>query len=690
MSERRVGDATPLTGSKSRHGIRFAAALALLIALTTASFLIVRAHIAEDRTFELAIAAVEDLRADVARQRIAMRDHVAELRAAVPDAVRRRGLERALREGGDRLIALRARLAETLTAPQVPDTARALFHDAPYRLDGVVGAMVADVEAALQPERGGDTAGPLFDDPRADGFQAITDGHAEAARLATDRLVATLRDSAEAHRLARDGVLTLLGWATLFVLFGEGLIIFWPLLGDLGVEVRRVEAATSELTRLARHDTLTGLLNRASLIGEIETAIAAADPATDRLAVMLIDLDRFKPINDMYGHAAGDAVLIEVARRLRASLRPGDVVARLGGDEFVVVLPKGAADGDVRDIGLRIKRSLGREMEIEGQRLRLGASIGCSSWPSDARDVDTLLSSADLAMYHAKRNGADEPMFFDEQLRSDVERVRSEEADLRRALDDDELTLFYQPIVSLDGRTLHGFEALLRWNHTEHGLLSPERFLATAERAGLMGPVTLWVLDRACRQHARWVAEGHVPGLMSINVPKAFLAQPDAIEQVLDIAGRHGVPGPSLALEISERVMTGEDRGPVAEQLEAAHRAGLRVALDEFGLGQASLIHLRKPSIDILKIDHAFVRDLVSAPENAAIVAAMIELGRILDKQIVVEGIETSEQADILAVSDGTWVQGYLYARPLAVEAANRFLRARDGRDGATNRLWVA
>lgn len=648
-------------------------ALAVLIGLTFASFSIMRIFVAEERATGEAVRMVEKLRGELAVQQIAMRDYVAELRGYDPDDIRLRGLRRQLVASHDRLVADRRAVGQSLVEIGAAPKTLAILDQPPYSLDQTLDDMAKDVEVVVRPYATGDED-LLQADPRADGFIDITDSHSHAARLAAEHLLTAVRSEAADRQAKREQIHDVLGWGTLIVLFGEAMVIFWPLIGSLGREARRADDAVDELAHLARHDALTGLLNRASLIEAASEALRRGDPVLDRIAVMLIDLDRFKPINDMFGHAAGDGVLIEVGRRLQSSLRPGDLVARLGGDEFVVILPHAGSDDDLRDIGLRINRALGREMEIEGHRLRLGASIGCASWPDDAHDVDGLLSAADLAMYHAKRSGRDDPAFFDEELRSDVARVRSEEADLRRALAEDELTLHYQPIVSLDGTSFHGFEALVRWNHPQLGLVGPEKFLPTAERAGLMSQVTAWVLDAACRRHATWRAEGHDPRLLSINVPQAFLTQPDAVGQVLEIAARHGVPQSSLALEVSERAMSGDEQAPILHQLEAAHDAGLRIALDEFGLGQASLIHLRKPGIDILKIDHAFVRDLASAPENAAIVGAMIELGRILDKQVVIEGVETLDQATMLAVSERTWVQGYLYARPLAADDATAFM----------------
>ncbi|MDK9698051.1 MAG: EAL domain-containing protein [Siculibacillus sp.] len=681
MSSRSIGRLFRPNASTRLHGTRYAVALAVLFALTISSFLIMRDFVVDERALDTTMSSIEELRAELATHQIAMHDLVTEMRRPDPDEIRLRGLRRALAASRDRLTADRAILVRAMQRSEVGASAWLVLSDPPYSLDNIIADMTTDARVALaESAPAPDEDLPLLADPREDGFLSITDSHASAARLASERLRAELRTEAEARKVWREQMHTWLGWATVLVLIGEAAIIFWPLLGNLGRESERADAAQNELTRLARHDVLTGLLNRASLIDAIEREIDAADPEFDRMAVLLIDLDRFKPINDTFGHAAGDAVLIEMARRIQASLRPGDVVARLGGDEFVVLLPRSGSSHEVREIGLRIKRSLGRVMEIEGHRFELGGSVGCAVWPADARDVDGLLSAADLAMYNAKRSGRDEPVFYDEKLRKAVAQVRSEEAELRRAIGENELVLHYQPMVSRDGSKLHGFEALVRWNHPTRGLIDPDGFLPTADRAGLMSQITAWVVDHACRQHAAWTAAGFAPGSMSINMTRSFLSQPDVIGQVLAIAETHAVAPSSLVLEVSERVMSEEDRTPIAPLLAMAHGAGLRIAVDEFGLGQASLIHLRRPEIDILKIDRAFVRDLASAPENAAIVGAMIELARILDKQVVIEGVETADQLALLAISDRAWVQGFLYSRPLEASAAAAFMVRLDER----------
>ena len=682
----RSPEAVERHASTRAHGTRYAVALAVLIALTISSFLIMRAFVVEERALDTTMSAIEDLRVELATQQITLRDLVTELRSAEPDEIRLRGLRRAAGSSRERLTIDRAKLVRAMRNSSIGPAPWKILQEPPYSLDDIIADMAMDVRIATGEASHGDDDVSIFADPRQDGFLGISDSHATAARLAADRLLGELRAEAETRKVWREQTHTWLGWATVLVLIGEAFVIFWPLIGNLGREVRRADAAQTELARLARHDTLTGLLNRASLIDEMGRAISTRDAKVDRLAVMLIDLDRFKPVNDMFGHAAGDGVLIEMARRLQVSLRPGDSVARLGGDEFVVVLPQAGSAETVYEIGLRIGRSLGRPMEIEGHRFELGASIGCAFWPQDAQDVDGLLSAADLAMYHAKRSDLDDPVFFDEDLRTAVERVRSEEADLRRAIAENELRLHYQPIVSRDGATLHGFEALVRWDHPDHGLIDPGRFLPTARRAGLMSQITSWVVDTACRQAAVWATAGHDAGAMSINVASTFLTQPDAVGRILAIAGRHGVPATALVLEISQRTMSDEDRAPIARQLEAAHEAGLRIAVDEFDLGQSSLVHLRRPEVDILKVDHAFVRDLTSAPENAAIVGAMIELARLLDKQVVIEGIETTEQRDLIGLCERAWVQGFLYSRPLPAEAAERFMTDLAGRAIAPRR----
>ena len=664
-------------GSNRLLGTRYAVALAVLVALTIASFLIMRAFVIDERALDDTMNAIGELRVELATQQITMRDLIDELRAQESDEVRLRGFRRALIASRERLVEDRRRLHHAMEIAGLPETSWAILQSPPYSLDRIIDDMFADVRIALEDRMLSDDEDiAIIADPREDGFLTITDSHATAARLASDRLLTELRTETEARKVWREKIHAWLGWATVLVLFGEAAVIFWPLIGDLGREARRADRAVGELARMARHDALTGLLNRASLIAEIEHELADADARTDRAAVLLIDLDRFKPINDTFGHAAGDGVLIEVAQRLRSTVRPDDVVARLGGDEFVILLRDAGSAALVREVGRRIVLSLGHEMDIEGHRLRVGASIGCAMWPQDARDVDGLLSAADLAMYRSKRSAHDRLVFFDEDLRSDVARVRSEEAELRRAIDENLLELRYRPILSVDGRQLHGFEATVWWDHPSLGPLGPDRFMATAERSGLTARICAGLVDAACRQHTAWRAAGFEPGLLSIGVSQACLDQPNAIRQILATAGRHGVMPSSLVVSVAERAVCGEERAATVAQLDLGRAEGLRVSLGEFGLTPSSLELLRRSCIDILEIDPTFARDLGTAPEATAMLNATIELGRILGKQIVVEGVADESRELVRTISDHVWVQGDSVATALDVAAAAALMSA--------------
>ena len=668
------------TGSTRLLGTRYAVALAVLVALTLSSFLFMRSFVVDERALDNTMNAIGELRVELATQRITMRDLVDELRSPTPDEVRLRGFRRALIASRERLVGDRGRLRRSMESAGLAQTTWAILLGPPYSLDRIIDDMSADVRIALQDQMlTDDEEIAVIADPREDCFLTITDSHATAARLAADRLLDELRAETEARKVRRERIHAWLGWTTVLVLFGEAIVIFWPLLGRLGREARRADEAVGELTRLARYDALTGLLNRASLIGEIEEELAGADPRSDRAAVLLIDLDRFKPINDTFGHAAGDGVLIEVARRLQASVRPRDVVARLGGDEFVILLRGNAGADMVREVGRRIEQGLGRDMEIEGHRLQIGASIGCALWPRDGHDVDGLLSAADLAMSRAKRSDHDDLVFFDEDLRSDVARVRSEEADLRRAIDEKRLALRFRPITSIDGTRLEGLEATVWWDHPSLGLLAPERFQATAVRAGLMGRITAELIDGACRRHAAWRAAGLEPGLLSVDVSAALLSQPNLVRQILETAARHGVAPASLALTVAERVIGGGEGASIVAQIEAAHRDGLRVALDGFGLGASSLELLRRPCIDMLKVDPVFVRDLGASPENATLLGATLELGRILGKQIVIEGTDRAERALPSGACEQAWVVGGGAESTLDAAAATALMAAGGG-----------
>ncbi|MDH3664120.1 MAG: EAL domain-containing protein, partial [Alphaproteobacteria bacterium] len=424
-------------------------------------------------------------------------------------------------------------------------------------------------------------------------------------------------------------------------------------------DITERKRSEDEIIHQATHDALTDLPNRAAFHRELALARERAAARSSKLAVLMLDLDRFKRVNDSYGHAVGDQLLIETARRLRHCVRDHDLVARLGGDEFAILIPD--ADDKVTTCARRILRRLAEPCRCGAIELRPRASIGITVFPDDGGDGDQLLGHADRALYVAKESRQRGWAFFDGDMRLADE--------LPGAIERDEFELDYQPIVGLAGGAVFGAEALLRWNHPNCGRLLPKRFLPLAERQGLMPAITRWVLDHACRQLAAWQDEGISPGKLTVNVTDEFLLQADIVPVVEDLLRRHGTAPGDLVLEIHERTLLESADDALLPVLERLRALGFGIALDDFGVGYASLIRLRLAPVGIVKIDREFLRDQGASPDNMTIIAAMVDLCRRLDKTIIVEGIETKAQRMRVMAAGCAWGQGYWHARPMNAEA---------------------
>jgi diguanylate cyclase (GGDEF)-like protein len=452
----------------------------------------------------------------------------------------------------------------------------------------------------------------------------------------------------------------------LAVALAAGLLLLWLVL------FRLVARASRRLRHQATHDRLTNLPNRVALHQEGERALFGARRGGALAALLLIDLDRFKEVNDTLGHEQGDQLLIEVACRLREVLRRSDLLARLGGDEFAVlaVLPHRGALGEV---ATRVHAALARPFDIAGVAVELGASIGIALQPDHGEDVSTLMRRADVAMYQAKRAGIGIETYDPERDPYSAERLKLL-GELRHAIDDDELVLHFQPKVALPSRRVVGVEALVRWQHRERGLLDPADFLGIAERTGLIPAVTRWVLDAAMRQCAQWRERGtDLP--VAINLAAANIvdvALPDTVEETLR---RWDVPGELLACEISEDTVMGDPRR-ATEVLERLRALGVRLSLDDFGTGHSSLSYLKRLPLDEVKIDRSFVTGMAVDPSDAAIVRSTIDLARHLGFDVVAEGVESEEVLDVLVSLDCDVAQGFLLSRPLPADELDGWLAA--------------
>ncbi|MFA7269422.1 MAG: EAL domain-containing protein [Sterolibacterium sp.] len=439
-------------------------------------------------------------------------------------------------------------------------------------------------------------------------------------------------------------------------------------------DISERKAAEERISRLAHHDALTGLYNRFSLQDRLGQTLLTARREREQVAIMFIDLDHFKNINDTLGHHVGDGLLVEVARRLLSSVRESDIVARLGGDEFVVVLAGMEADSDAVTVAGKIIHVLGEPYHIDGHELHSSPSIGIGLYPGDGTDEQTLMKNADTAMYHAKAQGRNNYQFFTAAMNAAATQRMKLEHDLRRALAEGQMLLFYQPQVEAGSGRLCGVEALVRWRHPERGLVPPDDFIPIAEETGLILPLGEWVLNEACRQLAAWKAHG-VAGLhVAINISAQQLRSPDLLEQVRTALDRHDLVAGEVELEITESAAMDDPERAIA-LLQSLSALGVKLAIDDFGTGYSSLAYLKRLPIQVLKLDRSFVSDIESDEDDAAICAATIALAHTLGLKVVAEGVETKAQEYFLStVHRCDILQGYLFGKPVpALELLPRF-----------------
>jgi len=422
----------------------------------------------------------------------------------------------------------------------------------------------------------------------------------------------------------------------------------------------------------ASHDSLTRLPNRRTVMESLADAIIRAERNGERLAVLYLDVNRFKDINDSFGHAVGDALLRQVARRLKACVRSSDIIGRLGGDEFVVVLPSVADHGTAEVCINKLLYAFAEPFAINELELFSSSSIGVALYPDDADNAESLLSRADAAMYHAKRNGFAFSCFNTDMDRQVADRVNLEN-DLRHALADEQFRLAYQPEVDAGLGRIIGAEALIRWRHPERGDVSPALFIPVAERAGLIGAIDDWVLGQACAQMARWRARGLDLPSISVNLSPAQFHDGRLRDKVKTVLAGAGLPPAMLELEITETMMASDVERAI-EILGQLTALGVRVSLDDFGTGYSSLGRLRSLPIDTLKIDRAFVSDIGKAAGSHDIAESIVRMGHLMHKEVVAEGVETAEQAARLKDIGCEFGQGYLFSPAVPPEDFARFL----------------
>jgi diguanylate cyclase (GGDEF)-like protein len=439
----------------------------------------------------------------------------------------------------------------------------------------------------------------------------------------------------------------------------------WVALHEDITQRRRQE---EEITHLARHDPLTGLANRALFREQLQQALTRLVRGQG-FAVLCLDLDHFKSVNDTLGHPIGDALLKQVGERLLGCVRHGDLVARLGGDEFAIIQAKVRDSAQTETLGQRIVDTIGRPYEIDGHRVDVGTSIGMTLAPRDGDDADQLMRNADLALYRSKSDGRNGFSFFKPEMNDHLQVRRSLEVDLRKAIDEEELELHYQPIVSLATQTITGFEALLRWQHPTRGTIPPSEFVSLAEEIGLISDLGAWAMQRACNQAARWPT----PVNVAINLSPLQIKR-NLIETVLQALAASGLPPQRLELEITESVLL-QDSQNTLSVLHQLRQLGVRITMDDFGTGYASLSYLRSFPFDRIKIDRAFVSGVEHTEESRAVVSAIVSLAERLGMKAIAEGIETYEQQRVVTECGCTEGQGYLFGSAMPAGDVAQFLR---------------
>jgi diguanylate cyclase (GGDEF)-like protein len=438
-----------------------------------------------------------------------------------------------------------------------------------------------------------------------------------------------------------------------------------------------IQEAKIQMAHLAQHDVLTDLPNRFLLYDRIAQAIALARRQGRQVAVMFLDLDRFKSINDALGHGAGDQLLQSVATRLTACVRNSDTVCRQGGDEFVILLADIEHAEDVALSAQKIFAALSLSYRIDHLDLHVTMSVGISVYPNDGQDADSLIKSADTAMYHAKQGGRNNYLFFEPQMNVLADERHSIEGGLRQALERQELILYYQPKIHLETGAISGVEALIRWQHPQRGLILPEQFIWIAEECGLIVPIGAWVLRAACEQAQAWLEAGLPPIAMAVNISAVQFRHKDFLPSLAQILKETGLSSRYLELELTESVLM-QDADSTASVLQALKTMGVRLAIDDFGTGYSSLSYLKRFPIDTLKIDQSFMRDITHATSNsddAAIVAAVLGMGKSLNHRVIAEGVETREQLAFLQAQGCSEGQGYYFGRPMIADDLVALLR---------------
>jgi diguanylate cyclase (GGDEF)-like protein/PAS domain S-box-containing protein len=489
----------------------------------------------------------------------------------------------------------------------------------------------------------------------------------------------------EVQRQKRDGTLFDLSTTLAPLRDGHGEINGYL---AIATDITERKASEKQIEFLAYRDVLTGLPNRLLLHDRFEHAVGFAERSGTKLALLFLDLDNFKTINDSLGHAVGDLLLKEIARRLGDCVRDTDTISRQGGDEFLIVLPDLRGADAITPVLLKIRERLQAPFELDGHELTTSASVGVAIYPDDGLDFDTLLKKADTAMYRAKDGGRNSYRFFDEQMNVEAVEHLHLKNGLRRAIERAEFVLHYQPQIDLSTGSIVGAEALLRWNHPEFGMIPPARFIPVAEDSGLIVPIGEWVISEACRQGVAWRAAGLPPLVMAVNLSAVQFKRGDVEQTVTQALKSSGFDPQLLELELTESILI-HNTDNVLATVQRLKLLGVKLSIDDFGTGYSSLSYLKRFDVDKLKIDQSFIRDLGTDPDDAAIILAIIQMARSLNLKTIAEGVETAEMLSQLQQFKCDEAQGYYFARPMPAQVFADFVVAHSARQPAPNGEWA-
>lgn len=459
-----------------------------------------------------------------------------------------------------------------------------------------------------------------------------------------------------------------------------------PIRNDSGViigavialkDITEIKKKEEILYNMEYYDPLTGLPNRSLFTDRLNMALAQSKRNNEMCALIILDLDNFKAINDTLGHSVGDMLLKQVAEKIKGYLREVDTVARIGGDEFIIIQPQIKEISDATRAADRILKKFQKPWILEGKEYYITASMGIGIYPNDGEDQQTIFKNADTALYRAKELGRNNYQLYTESMNQKVLQRLDIENSLRRAIEREEFVLFYQPQIDIKTGKIVGFEALLRWYHPGYGLVPPMEFIPIAEDSGLIVAIGEWVLKTACRQNKKWIDSGLEPRLISVNLSARQFQRNDVVEVIDKIRSDSGLEPELLELEITESTAM-QDLSFTIDVLNQLRKKGIRVSLDDFGTGYSSLNYLRQLPIDTLKIDKSFVRDITANSKEEAIAKTVISLAHKLDLTVVAEGVETKEQFLFLKKERCDKVQGYLFSKPLPAEEIEKMLRNKE------------